>query len=129
MRRITHGMIKRLALLALAGILLMLAGCVSSDEPVDLIAENNDFNRNSIRVYVDEDVSIVFENRDDTAHNFAVYTTKDAGVEIFSGEALQGKGTITYTFTAPLEPGNYYFQCDFHPDTMNGSFDVYGTGS
>ena len=72
---------------------------------------------------------ITFENKDNVTHNFAVYDTREAKQVIFKGEALSGPGTITYTFTAPDEPGSYYFQCDFHPSTMNGSFIVAGTGS
>jgi plastocyanin len=97
--------------------------------PADLIAENNKFNRSSLRVRTGEKVSVVFENRDNTTHNFAIYSDRDATQMIFQGEALDGPGTITYTFTAPNEPGSYYFQCDFHPATMNGRFTVGGTSS
>jgi plastocyanin len=39
------------------------------------------------------------------------------------GEIITGPATINYTFTAPSEPGTYYFQCDVHP-SMNGDFIV-----
>ncbi len=39
------------------------------------------------------------------------------------GEIITGPAETTYTFTAPSEPGTYYFQCDVHP-SMNGDFIV-----
>ena len=74
-------------------------------------------------------MSIVFENKDNIPHNFAIYESSEATQVIFSGKALPGPGTITYSFTAPEEPNYYYFQCDFHPSTMNGRVDNYGSGS
>jgi plastocyanin len=108
---------------------LLLAGCTTVSGTADIIAENNTFNKSTIRVYAGDVVTIVFENKDNVTHNFAVYRSSEATQVIFKGEALPGSGTITYTFTAPEEPDYYYFQCDFHPSTMNGSFAVYGTGS
>ena len=124
-----HKMTKRLFLLLTTVMLLILSGCTTVSETAELIAENNAFNRRTIRVLSGEEVSFIFENKDNTTHNFAVYDTKEAKEVIFSGDALSGPGTITYTFTAPDELGIYYFQCDFHPSTMNGTFIVGGTGS
>jgi plastocyanin len=120
---------KRLVLLFTALMFLFLSGCTTSSGTAELIAENNTFNRSTIRVQTGEEVSFTFENKDNVTHNFAVYDTREAKQVIFKGEALSSPGTITYTFTAPDEPGSYYFQCDFHPSTMNGSFIVAGTGS
>ena len=131
MWRTGHNMTKRLVLLftAVMFLFLSLSGCTASSGTAELIAENNAFNRSIIRVLAGEEVSFIFENKDNTTHNFAVYDTQEAKQVIFKGEALSGPGTITYTFTAPDEPGSYYFQCDFHPSTMNGNFIVAGTGS
>jgi plastocyanin len=74
-------------------------------------------------------LSFIFENKDNVTHNFAVYDTQAGEHVIFRGDALSGPGTITYTFIVPDAPGIYYFQCDFHPSTMNGSFIVEGFAS
>lgn len=95
---------------------------------VNLIAENNVFDKTNIGLYQGETVSIVFENRDNVAHNFSVYERSDAKQVIFKGKELSGPGKIVYTFTPP-SAGYFYFQCDFHPLTMNGSFTVIGTES
>jgi len=122
-------MSKQLVILIIAGMFLFLSGCTTPSGTAELIAENNTFNRSTIRVQTGEEVSFIFENKDNVTHNFAVYDTSEGKQVIFKGDALSGPGTITYTFTAPDEPGSYYFQCDFHPSTMNGSFIVSGTGS
>lgn len=129
MRRAGPKMTKRLVVLVITGIFLFLSGCSAASGTADLIAENNTFNRSTIRVLAGEGVSIVFENKDNITHNFAVYETSETRQVIFKGEALSDPGTTTYTFTAPEKPGFYYFQCDFHPSTMNGSFVVAGTSS
>ena len=120
---------KRLVLLFTALMFLFLSGCITGSGVAEFIAENNAFNRSTTRVSSGKKVSFTFENKDNVTHNFAVYETSEAIEVIFKGESLSGPGTITYTFTAPHEPGDYYFQCDFHPSTMNGSFIVAGTGS
>lgn len=71
------------------------------------------------------EVSIDFDNQDvGVQHNFAVYA-EQGGEAIFNGEIVTGPQRITYTFEAP-EPGEYYFQCDIHPPTMNGTLIVEG---
>ena len=58
-------------------------------------------------------------------HNFAVYKNSKAlsADKIFVGDLFAGPATKTLTFTAP-GAGSYYFRCDVHPDTMNGTFSV-----
>jgi plastocyanin len=57
-------------------------------------------------------------------HNIAVYQNLDGGQvkPVFVGEVVMGASTITYRFTAPSSPGNYFFQCDIHPQLMTGKF-------
>jgi plastocyanin len=96
---------------------------------INITAENLSFDESLILVPAGRSVSIVFQNKDNTRHNFAVYVTRGAGNPIFQGEPVLGPGTITYTFITPEEPRLYYFQCDFHPSTMNGEFIVAGSAS
>jgi plastocyanin len=37
---------------------------------------------------------------------------------------VTGPKTITYTFTVPSQPGNYFFRCDIHPEVMTDTFVV-----
>jgi plastocyanin len=69
-------------------------------------------------------VTVQFDNKDGgVLHNFALYTDSSASQKIFSGDLATGPVVVTYSFDAP-GPGTYYFRCDVHPDTMNGSFTV-----
>jgi len=66
-----------------------------------------------------------FVNNDATIpHNFALYTDRSATGRIFVGDIVTGVKTVTYTFTAPSAPGNYFFRCDVHPETITGTFVV-----
>ena len=92
---------------------------------VDLSAKNIAFDKSTITVPAGADVTVNFDNEDDgIPHNFAVYTDSSATDTIFSGETITGPDTTTYTFTAPSDPGTYYFRCDVHPEQMNGDFVV-----
>ena len=92
---------------------------------VDIAADNMAFDTDTITVPAGAEVTIVFDNQDDgIPHNVAVYTDSSAAEEIFVGETITGPETITYTFTAPEEPGTYFFRCDVHPEAMTGDFVV-----
>lgn len=93
---------------------------------VKLVAQNNAFDMDLIRVVSGDVLSVVLENRDNTDHNFALYENAESRQPIFKGKAITGPGTITYTFKVPANVNYYYFQCDFHPATMNGQFFVAG---
>ncbi|MCM2466565.1 PQQ-dependent sugar dehydrogenase [Methanoculleus oceani] len=91
---------------------------------VNIAADNLAFDTSTITVPAGAEVTMVFDNQDDgVPHNVAVYDSPLRAEQIFVGEVIDGPAEITYTFTAPSEPGTYYFQCDVHPD-MNGEFIV-----
>ncbi|WP_164913766.1 outer membrane protein assembly factor BamB family protein [Methanoculleus taiwanensis] len=90
---------------------------------VDLVAENIAFDMNTITVPAGANVTVNFTNLDTAPHNLAVYTTSAADDPLFVGEIIN-QGNITYTFTAPEEPGTYFFRCDVHPVAMTGDFIV-----
>jgi len=82
------------------------------------------FDQSTITVPAGAVVTMNFENKDRVPHNFALYTDSTVAESIFIGELITGPKTITYTFTAPAVPGNYFFRCDVHPLTMTGTFVV-----
>lgn len=91
----------------------------------DLSALNNEFDTDEISVPAGAPVIINFDNQDEGVdHNFAVYETEAATEVIFRGDVITGPAQISYTFTAPEEPGIYFFRCDVHPTQMTGSFIV-----
>ncbi len=92
---------------------------------IDLIAKNIAFNTSTITVPDCANVTVGFDNQDaGIPHNFAVYTNSSATAAIFVGEIITGPKMVTYTFTAPCTPGDYWFRCDPHPAAMNGGFIV-----
>ncbi|MDI6718347.1 MAG: cupredoxin domain-containing protein [Methanomicrobiales archaeon] len=92
---------------------------------VCLTARNMAFDTDSITVPAAAEVTVQFRNLDDgISHNLSVYRSPDRVDTIFRGEPISGPGIASYTFTAPREPGTYYFQCDMYPDLMYGEFIV-----
>ena len=92
---------------------------------VSLSAQDIAFDMSTITVPAGADVTVNFDNEDNgIPHNFAVYTDSSASQSIFVGDTITGPDTTTYTFTAPSDPGTYYFRCDVHPQQMNGDFVV-----
>ncbi len=84
-----------------------------------VIAQGVAFDLSTLILPAGEEVSIEFDNQDSTVHNIAIYEDESASKVIFDGLDVQGPGKTTYDFTAPPK-GDYYFQCDIHPD-MNGT--------
>ena len=90
-----------------------------------MTAKNSAFDTNTITVPAGSTVVMTFINNDvNVPHNFALYTDRTAMTRIYVGDIITGVKTITYTFTAPSTPGNYFFRCDVHPEMMTGTFVV-----
>ncbi len=95
-----------------------------AETTVEIAADNLAFDTETITVPGGASVTMVFDNQDGgIPHNVAVYDGPLRSEAIFVGDIITGPAEITYTFTAPSEPGTYYFQCDIHP-SMNGDFIV-----
>lgn len=92
---------------------------------VELVAQDVSFDKEEITVAAGSEVSLTLTNRDQAPHDFALYRSDAAEEAIFVGEIFSGPDAErTYEFTAPEEPGEYYFRCDVHPGQMNGTFIV-----
>jgi plastocyanin len=69
-------------------------------------------------------VTIEFDNRDGgVPHNLHVFKGDDADGESV-GETELEVGPVTQTLTMDLEPGEYFYVCDAHPNTMEGILTV-----
>jgi plastocyanin len=99
-------------------------------EPVDgvvtITAQGIAFDAPCVTVPAGEPVQIEFVNNDaGVQHNVAIYpsaeeVTPDAAFLV--GEIFAGAATQTYEVPA-IDAGEYYFQCDVHPN-MNGVWNV-----
>jgi len=87
-----------------------------------IAAEGIEFDRSDFDLPAASEVTLKFENREAVPHNVAIYEAK-GGEPIFQGKILNTVGEADYEFETP-EAGSYYFQCDVHPDQMNGTVNV-----
>jgi plastocyanin len=91
---------------------------------VEVIADAEAFNRNSIEVTAGQQFTVNLVNMDTVSHTFDIYT-EEGGEEIAGVEPSPVRAGNTSTLTTTIEePGEYYFQCDIHPTTMNGTLTV-----
>ena len=89
---------------------------------VTLVAEDLTFDLSEVSLPAEREATVVMDSRDSVPHNVAIYT-EEGGQSLFSGELFTGPGATTYEVPA-IPSGSYYFQCDVHPTTMNGSVEV-----
>ena len=94
----------------------------SSAKAVIVKADDMAFNTDDLQLPARSQVVLELENADEVEHSLSIYTEK-GGEALFTGETVAAGETIEYEFTSP-EPGSYYFQCDIHPDEMNGFVEV-----
>lgn len=105
--------------------------CIPADA-VRLVAKNLAFDPQQITLPSQGDVHILLVNQDQgVLHNLAVFPRDSRGQPVrsspvFQGTVFAGNAQQVYTFNAPGS-GAYYFQCDVHPQTMNGTV-VFGQG-
>jgi plastocyanin/uncharacterized membrane protein len=76
-----------------------------------------------LRMPANESVTLAFDNQDGgVPHNVAVYRDDSAEESLFVGETITGPRSVTYDVPA-LDPGEYYFRCDVHPQ-MDGTLEA-----
>lgn len=94
----------------------------AAEPTVAIVAKHTQFDTKVLDLDAGASELLRFENRDHgTFHNVAIYRDKNFTTALFNGTPNNG-GTADYT-TPALDPGTYYFHCDFHP-TMQGTVDV-----
>jgi plastocyanin len=87
-----------------------------------LDAKNVAFVQKTLTVLGKKGFTVHFDNEDPTSHNVGIYDKK-GGKELFKGTVVTGPNTTDYK-VKPFKPGTYYYQCDIHPDSMNGTLTV-----
>lgn len=93
------------------------------DADLTVSAQGNAFDRSELELPGGEATTVFFRNLDGWPHNVAVYRDAAATDAAFVGENVVDRA-IVYELPA-LEPGEYLFRCDVHPD-MQGTLRVEG---
>jgi plastocyanin len=87
-------------------------------------AKANLFDLSELTLPADVDSTLAFDNQDPgIPHNVSIYSDDTASDALFVGEIINGPDTIDYAIP-PLAAGEYYFRCDVHPTTMEGTLTV-----
>jgi len=93
-----------------------------------VVAQNTAFDVEEITVGAGEDYTGTLENADSVVHNIAFYEseedTSDPEAAFYTSDDAGGGESVEFEFTAPDEPGDFPFLCDYHPTTMTGTLIV-----
>jgi plastocyanin len=87
----------------------------------EIEATDNAFNRDTLVAPPATEVTFTMVAAGSNLHNLSFY--ESPGGTPFAVEDPISEGNLLVTFTTP-GPGSYYFQCDVHPNDMNGTFEV-----
>ena len=88
-----------------------------------ITAESLAFDTDSIEVSAGETTDYTLVNEDTAIHNLAIYEGDEAtGEALFTSPDIDAGAEESFPID-PLKPGEYYFQCDYHPQ-MAGTVTV-----
>ncbi len=91
---------------------------------VEIEANNIQFDKNELSVPADTEFVMAFNNEDTVPHNVSILDARGSANALFRGSIFTGPETVDYQVD-PIAAGEYYFQCDVHPN-MNGTLTVVG---
>ena len=89
---------------------------------ITVIAMNMSFDKTSLQASAGE-VTFTLDNQDGIAHDLHVFKGSDASGQSVGMTPIEA-GPVENSFTAQLQPGTYYYQCDVHPTEMHGMLTV-----
>jgi plastocyanin len=91
---------------------------------ITLTAQNTKFSAPCLVTNAGEAFTIHFTNQDTMPHNMAVYSDSSKSSTIMKGEIISTRGDSMDYKVEAQGAGQYYFDCDVHPDVMNGTLYV-----
>jgi hypothetical protein len=98
---------------------------------LDVAANGTAFDTSCLVGPAGQPFEIAFDDQDPVAtagaHNIGIYT-EQGGDELFKGDPVEGPDSVVYSVKDPLDAGTYFFQCDFHPTIMTGTFAAIESG-
>jgi plastocyanin len=103
--------------------------CTPSGTTLEITAQKDKFDKDCLAAPANQAFTIEFTNKDKAVgddpglqHNVSIESS--TGVRtFFAGDLVKGPKTVEYQVD-PLPAGTYGFECDVHPQRMNGTFVV-----
>lgn len=90
---------------------------------IEIVGVSNTFDKEELSASAGS-MTIDFDNQDGgVVHNLHIFEGGDADGEDVAETELE-IGPIEQTLTFDVEPGEYFYQCDAHPNTMSGILTV-----
>ena len=86
---------------------------------VQIAANNLQFDKSELQVPADQEFELHFNNEEAQPHNVSILEAQGSSTAFVRGEVITGPDEATYRVD-PIPAGNYYFQCDVHPN-MSGT--------
>ena len=101
------------------------AACQPDGATLRITARDSHFDQQCLAGPEGKPLTVTFANQDRGAvHNLAIYRDARLSDALFKGKLVQGVTTVVYNVPG-LPVGSYYYLCDVHPQTMNGTFKVH----
>jgi plastocyanin len=90
-----------------------------------ITAQNLTFSPTSLDLPPGQPTTLTFDNEDPgVLHNIQFFSDADYTTSVYKGPDVTGVASSEYQLPA-LDPGKtYYFHCDYHPTTMQGTITV-----
>jgi plastocyanin len=105
-------------------------GCGDDGQLVlDVVAVGSTFDPQCLVAPAGEPFAIDFDNQDPIVHNLVI-ATDEAAIStdpIFPGPDVPGPDQVALD-VPPIDAGDYFFQCTYHPTTMTGALAVIESG-
>ncbi|MGH2634511.1 MAG: cupredoxin domain-containing protein [Tepidiformaceae bacterium] len=99
----------------------------ANPDALTVVATDDKFDTSTLTAPANTKITVTLQNNGAAKHNIAFLQKKDGDpLSADSGSpdtAVNGGSSGTITFTTP-GPGTYYFECEFHPTQMFGTFTV-----
>jgi len=91
-------------------------------DALSIAARNLAFSTAALTAPAGSPFQIAFDNQEGAPHNVSIYRDASAAEKVLVEEPFAGPRLVVYVVPA-LEPGDYFFRCDVHPD-MQGTLTV-----
>lgn len=82
---------------------------------VEIAANNLEFDKTELEIPADTEFVLVFNNMEAQPHNVAILEAQGSANALFRGAIVTGPEVLEET-VEPIAAGEYYFQCDVHPN-------------